>query len=206
MFTASHRDYAKLADDELLQLASDRESLTDEAKVALDGEMRTRNLAAVDVTKHETFVKNNERRERRRRKRRLRSRGWSVETAVMLFWTVLAISLISIAYLALSPRFHFHGNWEEAAEYVMFSSVPLIVASGNWRRKMWFWVVLTISSTAHLLIVHAWIARVGTLQGSGDRSDRLAIFLGLVLFFAVCACRFILRRKLFGERAGSEGA
>lgn len=44
-------EYAKLSDDELMQLASDLPSLTDEAKHALEAEMRNRNLTALDVAK-----------------------------------------------------------------------------------------------------------------------------------------------------------
>jgi hypothetical protein len=40
MFTELQQQYANLSDDELLRLASERSSLTDEAKVALDAEMR----------------------------------------------------------------------------------------------------------------------------------------------------------------------
>jgi hypothetical protein len=57
MFTALQHAYAKLGDDELLQLASDRSSLSDEAKLALNTEMHRRTLTAVDVTSHEDFVR-----------------------------------------------------------------------------------------------------------------------------------------------------
>ena len=71
MFADFKNEYAELSDDELLQLASDRQSLTDDAKSALDAEMRNRNLIAADLAKHQTFVQRSEQRERRRRNRRL---------------------------------------------------------------------------------------------------------------------------------------
>jgi hypothetical protein len=71
MFAEFPHQYAELSDDELLQLASDRQSLTDDAKSALDAEMRYRNLTSVDLAKHLNFVKRSEQRETRRRNRRL---------------------------------------------------------------------------------------------------------------------------------------
>ncbi len=71
IFTELQQEYAKLSDDELLHLASAHSFLTDEAKVALDAEMRSRNLTAVDIKNHARFVKKSELRETRRRNRKL---------------------------------------------------------------------------------------------------------------------------------------
>jgi len=71
MFIDSQHAYGKLGNDELLRLAADRSSLTDEAKLALDTEMHSRNLTAVDVTNHERFVTKNEQREKKRTRRKL---------------------------------------------------------------------------------------------------------------------------------------
>ncbi len=71
MLSVLQYEYQKLGDDELLRLASDRSSLTDEAKLALDAEMHRRNLTVVDVTTHEDFVKRSERRESKRTRRKL---------------------------------------------------------------------------------------------------------------------------------------
>ena len=57
------RKYRELSDDELLQVASDRQSLTDNAKSALDAEICNRNLTAADLAKHQNFVKRREQRE-----------------------------------------------------------------------------------------------------------------------------------------------
>jgi hypothetical protein len=56
MFTELQQQYANLSDDELLRLASERSSLTDEAKVALDAEMHGRNLTAADIKTHTETV------------------------------------------------------------------------------------------------------------------------------------------------------
>ncbi len=203
MFTASPNEYAKLSDDELLQLSSDRSSLTDEAKLVLEAEMRNRNLTALDVSKHEEFVRRSEQRERRRRNRKLFGNRWTrlswIETAVMLFWTATGISLISIFYLALPAPYHLPDKWEESAKYVMFSSVFLVAASSELRPKKRFWISLLMSSSAHLFIVHAWIVHFGTFYGKGRRADQWPILLGPLLFLIVYGCVFQLRRKLYGE-------
>ena len=55
MLSEFQHEYAELSDDELLQLASDRQSLTDDAKSALDAEMRSRHLTSADLAKHQNF-------------------------------------------------------------------------------------------------------------------------------------------------------
>ena len=62
--------YSERSDDEVLLLASDRASLTTEAAVALDAELRRRNLTESDQAKYQQFVKRNEQREAKRRRRR----------------------------------------------------------------------------------------------------------------------------------------
>jgi len=210
MFTDFRQEYGKLSDEELLQLASDRSSLVEEANAALDSEMRNRGLTHDDQAKHQHLVKRYEQRERKRRVRKLlgnrRDRDSWVETAVMLFWSALAIALISIAYIALPSRYHLSPDWQEAAEYVMIGSVIIVAASfGPWLRRGAFWISLLISSVAHAVIVHTWIVRIGSLDGYGHRGDRkLALLLGPVLFLVVYGCGFLLRRKFYGEEAGSE--
>ncbi len=107
MLTDFRHEYGKLADEELLQLASDRSSLVEEAKSALDSEMRNRGLTHDDLAKHQTLLKRYEKRETRKRVRKLlgsrRDIGSWVEGAVVIFWSAIAIALISIAYLALPP-------------------------------------------------------------------------------------------------------
>ena len=133
MFTNFRQEYGKLSDEELLQLASDRSSLVEEANAALDSEMRNRGLTHDDQAKHQHLVKRYEQRERRRRVRKLlgnrRDRDSWIETAVMLFWSALAIALISIVYIALPSRYHFSPDWQEAAEYLMIGSVIIVAAS-----------------------------------------------------------------------------
>jgi hypothetical protein len=210
MFTNFRQEYGKLSDEELLQLASDRSSLIEEANAALDSEMRNRGLTHDDQAKHQDLVKRYEQRERRRRVRKLlgnrRDRDSWIETAVMLFWSALAIALISIVYIALPSPYHFSPDWQEAAEYLMIGSVIIVAASfGPWLRRRAFWISLLISSVAHAVVVHTWIVRTGSLDGYGHRGERkLAVLVGPVLFLVVYGCGFLLRRKFYGEEAGSD--
>lgn len=209
MFTELQQEYAKLSDDELLHLASAQSSLTDEAKVALDAELRGRNLTAVDIKNHARFVKKSELRETRRRSRKLFGirvpQKSGVEILVAFFWIAVAISLILLGYFALPARYRLHADWQEAAGYAIFSSVFLAVwFFSYWGRRLDFWVSLLISTTAHLLIVHAWIVHIGTDMLWRHRGDgKGAVFLGLILFFVVYAGGTFLRRKFYGEQTGS---
>lgn len=204
--TELQQEYAKLKDDELLRLASERSSLTDEAKVALDAEMRGRNLTAVDIKTHARFVRKSELRETRRRSRKLfgtrASQKSGVETLVALFWIAVTISLISYGYFALPARYRLPADWQEAAGYAMFNSVFVAVwFFRDWGRRSGFWISLVISSTAHALIVHAWIVRVGTGMLSRHRGDmKAAVLLGLILFFVVYGGGALLRGRFYGEQ------
>jgi hypothetical protein len=55
--------YGQMSDDQLLAVASARESLTPEAILVLDSELSRRNLTEFDRIKYEKFVKNAKRRE-----------------------------------------------------------------------------------------------------------------------------------------------
>ena len=97
MLSEFQREYAELSDDELLQLASDRQSLTDDAKSALDAEMRNRNLASADLAKHQHFVKKNEQRETRRRNRTLFGRRRDLLAWVQFgLWALLGLSATAL--------------------------------------------------------------------------------------------------------------
>jgi hypothetical protein len=205
MFTDFQQEYAKLSNDELLQLASDRESLTADAKAALNAEMHSRGLTASDLAKQQGFVKKSKQRETKRRNAKLfgrhRSRQDWVETVVAF----LLVGLFVMAYFALPVRYRFSHDWQETAFYVMLSTVLTAVTIRAWSRKLWFWISLSLSGTAQALIVHAWIVRVGTLDGWGHRGDRrLAALLGFVLFLAVYGCGILLYQRAYGDQESAE--
>lgn len=188
-------EYSERRDDELLQLASDRSSLTDEAAAALNDELRWRNLTESDQTKHQQFVGRKERREAMRRRRRIFGRYSDRSKWIDVFWTFLAIALISSAYIALPNRYHMKPDWQEAAFHVMFSSVFIAVVGRSWWGQAGFWTWLVLSSAIHMLIVHAWILRVGHFNtGQG----KLAILLGWALFFGIYGVVWLFRRNLYG--------
>jgi hypothetical protein len=105
MLSEFQHEYAELSDDELLQLASDRQSLTDDAKSALDAEMRNRNLTSADLAKHQDFVKKNEQRETRRRNRKLFGRRRGLLAWVQFgLWALLGLSATALVATWLAKR------------------------------------------------------------------------------------------------------
>ena len=205
------QEYARLSNDELLHLAHARSTLTDEAKIVLDAEMRSRNLSIDDIKNHVRFVKKSEWRETRRR-RSLKLFGTRIteksgsEILVAFSWIAATISVILLAYFALPAHYRLPADWQEAAGYTVFSTVFLAAwFFSYWGRRLGFWISLLISSTAHALILHAWIVHVGTDMIWRRRADaKGAVFLGLILFFIVYGCGTLLRRKLYRERSGAE--
>jgi hypothetical protein len=207
MFTEFQEEYGKLSDEELMQLASDSSSLVDEAKAALDCEMRNRALTRDDLARHQNLLKHSERHETRKRARKLRRKTASwVDGVVTLFWSACGFALIWIAYLAVPPRYHFSPDWQEAAGYAVFASAFLVAASfGRWLKKVTFWISLLISSVTHACIVHAWIVRTGSLHGRRGPGN-VAVLLGPLLFLVAYGSGYLLRRKLNGGESGIERA
>lgn len=104
MFAFQH-EYAQFSDDELLQLASDRQSLSDDAQLALDGEMRNRNLTSADLAKHQDFVTKNAQRETRRRNRKLFGRRRGLLAWVQFgLWVLLGLSATALVATWLAKR------------------------------------------------------------------------------------------------------
>jgi hypothetical protein len=99
------REYAELSKAELLHLASDRQSLTDAAKSALDREMRNRNLTAEDVRKQESFVKKSQRRETIIQNRKLfGSRHGLRDWVYFVLGTTIFITAVTLLTLWLDAR------------------------------------------------------------------------------------------------------
>jgi hypothetical protein len=105
MFAEFQHEYAELTDDELLQLASDRQSLTDDARSALDAEMRNRELTSADLAAHQNFIKSSEQCETRRKNRRLfgRRRGLFAWGRFVL-WTLLVMLAAALVAAWLTTR------------------------------------------------------------------------------------------------------
>jgi hypothetical protein len=105
MFADFERQYSELSDDELLQVASDRQSLTDNAKSALDAEIRNRNLTGTDLAKYQNFVKRSEQRETGIRNRKLFGSRRTPQAWVQFgLWALLAISLTALGAVWLATR------------------------------------------------------------------------------------------------------
>ena len=189
-------EYSGKSNDDLLLLASERASLTTEAAAALDAELRRRNLTQSDQAKYQHFVKRHEQLEANRERRRVLGTRADRSSWGDLFWVAVVIALISIAYQMLPSRYHLDPDWQESAVCVMFASVFIAITGRNWWRKFGFWMSLAISSGIHLVIVHDCKQRVGSFTRS---QGKLAVLLGLVLFFAVYGIVWVLRRNFYGE-------
>lgn len=183
MSTNLQSQYEKLTDDQLLHLAADRSSLTVEAALALDVELSNRGLTTEDVSNYQNRLKREEQREERKRVKKIfgskRDRRSWIENWVGLFWSVVIIASISMAYLALPAQYRFPPTWQETAFNVMFGSVFLVVFSKEWRQKLWFWISLFVACALQAWIVHEWIVRSGgTLDRKSRGDQKLAMLLG----------------------------
>jgi hypothetical protein len=191
--------YSGQSDDELLQVASERHSLTTEAAAALDTELRRRNLTESDRIEHQRFVKRQEQREAKRRRRRpLKPFKYQMSWRDML-WAFGTMALVSWVYIALPSRYHMKPEWQEPAFIVMVVTVIVAIAT---RRVLWrnsaFWTALVISSAMHLVIVHTLSQRIGSFSRGEAKG---AAFLGLVLFLAVYGFVRLLQRLFKNEEA-----
>jgi hypothetical protein len=117
-----------------------------------------------DQLKYQQFVKRNEQRDAKRRRKKIFGAHRDRRSWVDLFCGLLVIVLISFTYLAIPSRYHMKPDWQEAAVHMMFASVFVAVFGSSWWRKIGFWMSLVLSSAIHVVIVHAWVQRVGNLS------------------------------------------
>lgn len=195
MLNDFHAGYAERSNDELLHLAADRASLTNEAAAALNAELSRRNLTESDQRTYQRFVNRMERREFKGRRRR-KLFGKSQFSWRELLSAFLAMAVIMGVYFALPKQYQLKPDWEEPAVDVM---IVFIIITVGWRslwRDIGFWIALILSSTTQLAIVHAWVKRQGEL---GRGAGKLAGLLGFALFIGIYGCIRLLRRNLYGE-------
>ncbi|HKW19721.1 MAG TPA: hypothetical protein VJO35_19585 [Terriglobales bacterium] len=189
--------YSERSDDELLHLATQRHSLTTEARAALDTELLRRNLTESDRIEHRRFARRQERRENRT------TRRWKIPGLKnQLSWRDIleafgTMALISFAYVVLPGRYHLNPDWQEAAFIVMITAVMIVFGAISFR-KVAFWMSLGISSAIQLLVVHAATRRTTDLSRAAGRG---AALLGLMLFAMVYAIVRYLQRKLYAKEA-----
>jgi hypothetical protein len=196
-----YTEYAEQSDDELLHLASDRASLTDEAAVALDAELGRRNLTKSDLTDHKRFINRLERREFKSRRRKVFGKAqlsWRESLSALV-----AIGAIMAVYFALPKQYHLKPDWEEPAVDVMIASVVILVGWRNLWREIVFWAALILSSTIQLTVVHVWVERPGELSRGGGK---MAALLGFLLFFAIYGFVRLIRRNLYGGKSSEGGS
>jgi len=186
------KEYAHRSDDELLLLASHRASLVDEAAAALDTELSRRHLTKSDQAEYQRHVRRMDRLEHRgKRPRKLF--GVSHFSLLQVLSGLLAMGLISFAYIELPNRYHFRPDWEEPAALMMISSVVIMAGWRSLWRDVAFWVALIFSSAIQLAVVHAWIQRVA--DPLSRNFGRGAASLGLLLWIATYGIVWLLRQK-----------
>jgi hypothetical protein len=192
-------EYAQLSDGELLHLASDRDSLTPEATRSLDAELELRHLTESDRIKHQQSVVRMEKREAKRRRRKIFGpRSREPAPWLEMFCALIVFALLWIVYIAIPSRFHMKADWEQSLPEVLIATFSIAVVSRIWWRRIAFWFSLVVSSTIHLVAVHAWRQRFGDLsRGRG----KLAVLGGLLLFGAVYGLISFLRRNFYGDEA-----
>ncbi len=200
MYRDFSNEYSELSDDELLHLASERTSLTDEAVAALDVELRRRNLTQSDQTKYQRHVNRMEHRESRTRRRKIFGKskfsGWE------LLSYFAAVGLIFFVYFELPGRYRLAPEWQDPAVCMMLASVMIIVGWRELWRDIAYWVALILSSVAQLILVHACSQRFGELSRSAGKA---ATLLGFILFIAAYGCVRLFRRKFNTEARSASG-
>ena len=191
-------EYAKRTDDELLALAHARHCLTDEARIALDAELRRRNLTESDLKEHQQFVKRMERREYRSpRPRKLF--GVAKLSGKQMLCSFAVIAIVVPGYLALAARYHLDPMSEEASVCVLITFAFVVV---GWR-SLWgdvaFWITVTASAAAQWYVVHAWAEREGKFASSGRAFGKVATFLGFLMWIATYGLVWLVRKRLHRE-------
>lgn len=200
MLNDLRKEYAEQSDDGLLQLASDRASLTDEAAVALDSELSRRNLTKSDQAEHERFASRMERRQFRTRRRKIFGKSQLSWRELLSYFA--AIGVIFFVYFALPSRYHLKPDWQEAAVCTVLASVMIVVGWRSLWRDTGYWTALIVSSSAQLVIVHVWTRRVGELSRVAGKA---ATLLGFVFFLAMYGCIRLFRRKFDAEASSAGG-
>src|SRR4051794_1876087 len=106
-------EYAERSDDELLHLASQRSSLTEEAAAALDMELQRRNLTPAELVNYKRSVHHADYRESRTRRRKI---FWKWQYSWLEFLVVLtAVGLICWGDSGVPGRYQFNTDLGGAA-------------------------------------------------------------------------------------------
>ena len=201
MLTDFTAEYSQRTDDEILQLSSERKTLTAEAAAALDAEIRRRNLTEADQIDHQKFIKQQDRRAWRRHRRKVwgpyeERLGWL--KLLCLFGVMI---LIMAVYFNLPSRYQLRPDWQEAAAMVMISSVCIIFYVNNGWKRFVFWISLAISSSLHLWFAHAVVRRNPNLSRGAGKG---ATVIGLVIFASIYFGIRYLYRNWYGEEESAK--
>jgi hypothetical protein len=174
-------DYHQLTADELLQLAEEREQLTQEARLALDGELNRRKLSPSDIDSYRVQREEGDKADLLKRavprsvprvglgkkflgktNRRREASGLSEEYETTLWFVVLWFPIFPIATFTVKRELE---RWLGLT--VASSEVAIQRHPRNWEQILLTWVkaalvVLALRFTFQLLLRHPeWLRHVG---------------------------------------------
>jgi hypothetical protein len=186
-------EYARLPEEELLQIASDRHHLLPEAAVAMDSELARRGLTYETARAQERQAARREYREFRRRRPSPKITKYLVPRANG--WMLLLLALGTPA-LVLS-LWGLHVIPEPWVLPVLTAAIGLAIGISivqPWlRRTLSFWLSLAVACAVQLLAA-CWIgAHTNLLAGNNMKG---AGFLSLFVGYAVGVPLFFLLQKL----------
>jgi hypothetical protein len=188
-----HEEYARLRDEELLQIASDRHHLLAEAAMAMDSELARRGLTYETARAQKRQVARREYREFQRHRPSPKVTKYLIPRAKG--WTLLLLALgtpalvFSLAALHMIP--------EPWVFPVLTASMGLVIGISivqAWlRRTVAFWISLIVACAAQLFVGY-WIGARTSLQAGNNAKG--AGLLSLFVGYAVGVPLFFLLQKL----------
>jgi hypothetical protein len=186
-------EYARLRDEELLRIASDRAHLLPEAALAMDSELARRGLTWETARAQKRQAARREYREFQRHRPSPKITKYLIPHATN--WTPLLFALgapalvFSLAGLHLIPE-----RWVIPVLTACIGLTIGISIVQPWlRRTLSFWLSLAVACTVQLFVGY-WIdVRAALLRGSSAKG---AGFLSLFVGYAVGVPLFLLLQKL----------
>jgi hypothetical protein len=186
-------EYARLRDEELLQIASDRRHLLPEAALAMDTELANRRLTYEMACTQKRQAARREYREFQRRRPSPKITKYLVPRPTN--WTPLLLTLGTSALVLSLWGFHVIPEpWVFPILTACLGMVMGICMVQPWlRRTLSFWLSLAVACMVQLLVAR-WIgAHTTLLAGSSTKGPG---FLCLLVGYAVGVPLFFLLQKL----------
>lgn len=140
-------EYQNLTDDEVLQIATEREQLTDDARIVLDSELARRKLSIKDVQSQRIAYERADKLEKARTQHRILNRGSVGSSGV-------GIKFLGKRNIRRDPS----GESEEyvATRWFVVLWIPIFpIATFTVRRSLSRWMGLTLKSDPEIIERHS---------------------------------------------------